>query len=121
MGFKFEPVAWLAAIQSALALLVAFPGVELGADTAAWLLTITSAVFAAVEAFMVRPFTPAALAGAIRTLLTAVVMFGFPISDEFSAALIGFATLVYGFLVRGQVSPKAGQVLAWENPTRSVR
>ena len=113
MSFKWEPVAWLAAIQSLLAVGVAFDLVT--GDTAAWLLTLTSAAFAAVEAFMVRPMTPAALTGAIRTALTALAMFGLPITEDMSAALVGLGTMILGLMVRNGVSPKDGQVLAWEN------
>lgn len=111
LKFKFEPIMWLTSVQSALALAVATPFIHLDPSVAAWLLTLTSAGFAVVEAAMVRPFTPAALAGAIRTLLTAVVLFGFPVTEDFSTALVGFATLVYGLLVRNGVEPKAGPVL----------
>lgn len=118
MGFKWEPVAWLAAIQSVLAVLVAFDLVT--GDVASWLLVATSAVFTAVEAFMVRPMTPAALTGAIRTALTALAMFGLPITEDMAAALVGLGTMILGLMVRNGVSPKEGQVLAWENATARV-
>lgn len=118
MSFKWEPVAWLAAIQSLLAVGVAFDLVT--GDTAAWLLTLTSAAFAAVEAFMVRPMTPAALTGAIRTALTALAMFGLPITEDMSAALVGLGTMILGLMVRNGVSPKDGQVLAWESSATRV-
>lgn len=105
--FGRHPIVWLTAIQSALALAVATPFINLDPNVAAWLLTVTSAILAAVEAFAVRPMTPAALAGAIRTLLTAVVLFGFPVTEDFATALVGFATLVYGFLVVPTVTPAA--------------
>jgi len=113
MGFKWEPVVWLAAIQSVLAVLVAIPAIGVSGDTAAWILTVTSAVFAAVEAWMVRPMTPAALTGAIRTALTALALFGLPVSESLAAALVGLGTMVLGLMVRNGVSPKEGQVLAW--------
>jgi hypothetical protein len=118
MNFKWEPVVWLAALQSILAVLVAIPSLGIiSGDAAAWILTATSAVFAAVEAFMVRPMTPAALTGAIRTALTALMLFGLPISEELSLALVALGTMILGLMVRNGVSPKEGQVLAWENST----
>jgi hypothetical protein len=117
MNFKWEPVAWLAALQSILAVVVAVPVFGVSGDMAAWILTVTSAVFAAVEAFMVRPMTPAALTGALRTAFTALAMFGLPISESLAAALVGLGTMILGLMVRNGVSPKDGQVLAWENAT----
>lgn len=120
--FKWEPVLWLAFLQSLLALLVALPRFSLDPAVAAWLLTATSAVFAAVEAWMVRPFTPAALSGAIRTALTAFAVFGWLPTEEFSTALVAFGTMIYGLLVRGSVEPKAGPVATVSaSPTIKVR
>jgi hypothetical protein len=115
MSFKFEPVAWLAALQSVLAVLVAVPAFGVSGDTAAWVLTATSAVFAAIEAFMVRPITPAALTGAMRTAFTALALFGLPISESLAAALVALGTMVLGLMVRNGVEPKAGQVLPWKS------
>lgn len=111
-GFKIfgrEPIEILTALQAALALAMVTPWLNqyVTPDAAAWFLTVTSAVFGVIEAFSVRPMTPALLGAAIRTLLTAAALFGVIVSEEFSLALVGFATYVYGKLTRQQVTPLA--------------
>lgn len=104
-----EPIEILTAIQAAMALAMVTPFVNqyVTAEFAAWFLTVTSALFGVLEAFAVRPMTPALLGAAIRTLLTAAALFGVIVSEEFSLALVGFATYVYGKLTRQEVTPLA--------------
>jgi hypothetical protein len=98
---------WLAAIQSILAIAVTLPKVnEFVTPTfAAWLLTGTSAAFAALEMWSVRPVAPAMLSGAVRTTLTAVVLFGLPIPETTQAAVIAGVTMLFGFLTANGSTP----------------
>lgn len=126
--FGREPVEILTAIQAALALAMVTPWINayVTPEFAAWFLTVTSALFGVLEAFAVRPMTPAVLGAAIRTLLTAATLFGVVISEEFSLALVGFATYVFGKLTRQAVTPAAfpapgfvsGAVTGAHGPTR---
>lgn len=111
-GFKIfgrEPIEILTGLQALMAFLMVTPFVNayVTPEFAAWFLTVTSAVFGVIEAFAVRPMTPALMAAAVRTLLTAAALFGVVVSEEFSLALVGLATYVYGKLTRQAVTPVA--------------
>jgi hypothetical protein len=105
--FGRDPVMWLAAIQSILAIAVTIPVVNewVTPVLVAWLLTGTSAAFAALEAWSVRPVAPAMLSGAVRTTLTAAVLFGLPIPESTQAAVVAGVTMLFGFLTANGVTP----------------
>ena len=105
--FGREPIVILAGLQAALAVVVSIPALGLSAEAAAWIITLASAVLGAVEAWTVRPFTVAAMTGAIRTTITALVLFGLPIPAELGGALIALGTFVLGLLTANSVTPKA--------------
>lgn len=118
--FGREPIVILAGIQSVLAVIVSVPALGVSAETAAWILTALSAILGAVEAWTVRPFTVAAMTAAVRTTAVALVMFGFPITEELAGSLVALGTFVLGLLTANSVTPKSdpdprflrGQVIA---------
>ena len=107
--FGYYPAAIVAAVQSVLAVVVLLPGSPLSAEAAAWFITVLSAVAVAVEAWLVRPVTVAMLTGAVRTTITAVVLFGEPfgvsISEELSGAIVAAVTMVFGLLTHANGTP----------------
>lgn len=107
--FGRQPIEILTGLQALMAFLMVTPYVNtyVSPEFAAWFLTVTSAVFGVLEAFSVRPMTPALMAAAVRTVLTAAALFGVVVSEEFSLALVGLATYVWGKLTYNQVTPSA--------------
>jgi hypothetical protein len=105
--FGREPIVWLTGLQAILAVAVSIPAFGIDAMTAAWIVTLASAVLGAVEAWAVRPFTVAAMTVAVRTSAAALVMFGLPISPELAGAIVGAGTFLMGILVSNAVTPKA--------------
>lgn len=105
--FGREPVVWLGALQAVLAVLVTLPAFGVTADVAGWVIVGVSGVFAIVEAAMARPVVVAALAGGVRTVLTAAVFFGLPLPEQTSAALVAAFTFVLGMVLSNSVTPTA--------------
>lgn len=105
--FGRDPVMWLAAIQSVLAILVTIPVVNsyVTPVLVAWLITGLSAAFTALEAWSVRPVAPAMLSGAVRTTLTALVLFGLPIPETTQGAIVAGVTMLFGFLIANGSTP----------------
>lgn len=105
--FGREPIVWLTGLQAILAVAVSIPAFGIDATTAAWIVTLASALLGAVEAWAVRPFTVAAMTVAVRTSAAALVMFGLPITPELAGAIVGAGTFLMGILVSNAVTPKA--------------
>jgi small-conductance mechanosensitive channel len=105
--FGRNPIVWLGAIQAALAVLVTLPALGITSEVASWVMVAVSGGFAAAEAIMARPFVIAALAGAVRTVLSALVFFGLPLSEETSGALIAAFSLILGLVLANSVTPTA--------------
>lgn len=105
--FGREPIVWLTGLQAILAIAVSIPAFGIDAMTAAWIVTLASAILGAIEAWTVRPFTVAAMTVAVRTSAAALVMFGLPITPELAGALVAGGTFLLGILVSNAVTPKA--------------
>ena len=110
MKFKLfgrEPVVWVGALQAALAVLVTLPALGITEDVAGWVIVGVSALFTIVEAALARPVVVPALSGGVRTLLSAAVYFGLPLSDQTSSALIAAFTFIMGMVLANSVTPAA--------------
>lgn len=105
--FGREPIVILAGLQAVLAVVVSIPALGVSADTAAWIITAVSAVLAAVEAWLVRPWTVAVLTGAVRTTATALALFGLALPPELVGSLVALGTFVLGLLTANSVTPKS--------------
>lgn len=103
--FGREPIVWLMAIQAVLAIVVNLPGIPLSGETAAWIITIVSALFTAFEAWSVRPVSVAMLTGAVRTSIAAVLLFNVPISDELAGTIVAGVTVVFSLITANSVTP----------------
>ncbi|MFF0864140.1 hypothetical protein ACFYUV_20445 [Nonomuraea sp. NPDC003560] len=89
--FGREPAVILHAIQAVLAFLVTVPAVQawgLTETIADAVVTILAGVVAVWVAFATRPIVASALTGAVQTILTGIVAFGFDISSVTQAALL---------------------------------
>lgn len=103
--FGRYPAAWLSAITAVLAVIANIPGSPLSGEMAAWVVTVVSAGFTALEAWMIRPVTVAMLTGAVRTTIAAIVLFGVPISDELSGTIVAAVSMIFGLLVHANGTP----------------
>lgn len=117
--FGREPVVWLGAISACLAVLVTIPAVHLTAEAAGWIMVIVSGVFAAGEAILTRPFVVTALTGAVRTILTGVMFFGLPISEETAGMLVAALNAVLMLVLANSVTPAADPAPGFVRAQRS--
>jgi hypothetical protein len=89
--FGREPAVWLHAIQAVLAFFITIPAVQawgLNQVTADAAVTILAGIVAVWVAVATRPFVASVLIGAVQTILTGIVAFGFDISSVTQGALL---------------------------------
>lgn len=103
--FGYYPATIIAAVVAVLAVVTNVPGSPLTGEQAAWFVTVLSAVAVAAEAWTVRPRTVSTVVGAVRTTIAAVVLFGLPISDELSGAIVSAVAMVFGLLTHAVGTP----------------
>ena len=105
MSLSREPQAIAGVVSAGLLLFVAF-GLDLDADAVDKIALAVSAVAALVGAFLVRQVTLALVTGAIKAAAPVIVVFGFDLAPEQTAAVLAFTETVWHFVARAQVSPK---------------
>lgn len=103
---KDEPTLILQFISAALSLVVAL-GFGLSSDQAALIVAAITAVFGAVNAFMVRPIAPAAFTALVGAVAALAAGFGFHLSDGVIAAINGLVITALALLTRHQVTPNS--------------
>ncbi|GAA4560513.1 hypothetical protein [Planotetraspora kaengkrachanensis] len=89
--FGREPAVWLHAIQAVLAFFITIPAVQawgLNQVTADATVTVLAGIVAVWVAAATRPLVASALIGAVQTILTGIVAFGFDISSVTQGALL---------------------------------
>lgn len=104
--FGREPAVWVYAINSLVALAVAF-GLDLSPEQTGAITTIATGVLAAVVAVLTRPFVVSALTGAVGTVLTAVAAFGLELSSDQIGAFVTALGVVLSLILRMNVTPAA--------------
>lgn len=102
-----NPLVWLAAIQSVLAVLVTLPSVGLSQEVAGGIMVVVSAAFTAWEAIVTRPFVVSTLVGAVRTLLIGVAAFGIVIPEATLAAFVSALSVVLALVLQPNTTPTA--------------
>ncbi len=107
-GFKLDPVVWLYALNSVVALVVSF-GLPLSADQTGAITAIATAVLGLIAAFQVRPVD----VPAIKALLSGALIAGGAFGLHLGANQIGELTVVVGIVVslllRQAVTPNASK------------
>lgn len=103
--FGRNPLVWLAAIQSVLAVLVTIPAFNLSQDVAAWIMVVVSALFAIWEAVVTRPFVISVLTGAVRTLLVGLAGLGLNLPEATLAAIVASLALVLALVLQPNTTP----------------
>ncbi|MGW0805934.1 hypothetical protein [Nonomuraea sp. NPDC002799] len=108
--FGREPAVWLHALQAVLAFLVTLPALNaLGftAEVSNWVMTVAAGVVAALVAIATRPFVVSALTGGVQTILTGLVAFGLPLSEQSTGALVAALNVALMLLMPLGLTPTA--------------
>jgi hypothetical protein len=103
--FGYEPAMILYVINAAVAFLVTVPAVGLTGDAAGYVMTIANGAVALIVAFLTRPWVVSALTGALSTILTGMVNFGLPLTEQQAGAFVFMVSAVLALLLRANVSP----------------
>lgn len=108
--FGREPATWLHALQAVLAFLVTLPALNalgLTEEVSGWIMTIAAGVVALLVAMATRPIVVSALTGAVQTILTGLVAFGLPLSEQSSGALVAALNVLLMLLMPLGLTPAA--------------
>mgnify|MGYP006976742582 CR=1 FL=1 len=106
--FGREPAAWLYALQALLAFAVTVPALGITEEMSAWIMTIANGLMAALVAVLTRPFVVSALTGAVQTVLTGMIAFGLPMTEQQTGAAVAALSVILGLILRPNVSPAEG-------------
>jgi di/tricarboxylate transporter len=104
MIFGYEPVKIVAALNALVALVVGF-GLPLTADQTKATETIFTGLAAAAIWWMTKPRIVSGLSGILVTTLTGFAAFGLPVTGNQISLMVTAAMLVFGLLLRQNVSP----------------
>lgn len=104
--FQREPTLWLAVINAVIILLGTFSFHYLTGQQAALIVVAVNAVAAAINAYAVRPISPAVFIYAVASILAVAGAYGLNLSIETVAAINAVIVPVLALLTRGQVSPE---------------
>ncbi|MCT9932461.1 hypothetical protein N5079_19860 [Planotetraspora sp. A-T 1434] len=108
--FGREPAVILHALQAVLAFLVTLPALNslgLTAEVSGWVMTIAAGLVALLVAVATRPFVVSAATGAVQTILTGLVAFGLPLSEQSTGALVAALNVVLMLLMPLGLTPAA--------------
>jgi len=105
--FGHEPTLVIA-VLNAVVLGIATLGFRfLDNDQAGLIVAAINAVFAAVNAYAVRPISPAVFTYAASAIMAVFIGYGFDITPEQLASVNAIMVATLGLITRGQVSPQA--------------
>lgn len=104
--FGREPTLWIAVVN-AVVLGIATLGFNwLDNDQAGLIVLAINAVLAAVNAYAVRPISPAVFTYAVSAIVSVLVSYGLEITPDQLASLNAIMVVTLGLITRGQVSPQ---------------
>lgn len=103
--FGREPAWWVSVIESGLTLLIVFN--VLTQDTFGLILPVVQALAGLYVAWVTKETMLAALTGFAKAILTALVIFGWALTDTQTAAILAVISLVAGGFVRDRTYPLA--------------
>ena len=121
--FGREPAVWLHALQAVLAFLVTLPALNalgLTEEVSAWVMTIAAGVVALLVAMATRPMVVSALTGAVQTILTGLVAFGLPLSEQSTGALVAALNVVLMLLMPLGLTPAVDPAPGFVRAQREV-
>lgn len=103
--FQREPTLYLATINAVIVILGTIGLKVINAENAGYLVVAINAVFAAINAFAVRPISPTTFTYAIGSLVALAGSYGLQFNPETIAAVNTAVIPVLALLSRGQVTP----------------
>lgn len=103
--FQREPTLYLAFINSVIVILGTVGLRVINADQAAAFVVVVNAVFAALNAFAVRPMSPTTFTYAIGSIVALAGSYGLSFPPETIAAINTAVVPALALLSRGQVTP----------------
>lgn len=107
-----EPTLWIA-VLNAVVLGAATLGFRfLDNDQAGFIVAAINAVMGAINAYFVRPISPAAFTYAGTAIATVLISYGLEITPEQLASFNAVMIMVLGLVTRGQVSPQETKLTA---------
>jgi hypothetical protein len=100
-----EPTLWIALASQAVVLIGTFGLDIINGEQAALIVVAINAVFAAINAFAVRPVSPVAFTYAVGAIVAVAASYGLELTIEQTAAISALTVGTLALLTRGQVSP----------------
>lgn len=104
MIFGYEPVKIVATLNALVALVVGF-GLPLSTNQVKASDTIFTGIAAILIWWTTKPRVLSALSGLLVTTLTGFTAFGLPVTDHQISLFVNAAMLVFGLLLRQNVTP----------------
>ena len=104
--FGREPTLWIAFIASIVLLFGTLGFRWLDGEQATIIVVAINAVAAAVNAYTVRPISPAVFTYAAASIASVFAAYGLEVSPDTLAMLNGVVIMGLGLLTRGQVAPQ---------------
>ena len=105
-----EPTLWISFAASLVLLLGTLGFRLLDGDQAALIVVAINAIAAAVNAYTVRPISPAIFTYAVGATVAVFATYGLEVSPETLAMLNGVTVMGLGLLTRGQVAPQETRI-----------
>ncbi|MBA2708576.1 MAG: hypothetical protein H0U59_12300 [Gemmatimonadaceae bacterium] len=104
--FGREPTLWIAFIASIILLLGTLGFRWLDGDQAALVVVAVNGIAAAINAYTVRPISPAVFTYAVGAVVAVFASYNLSVSPETLGMLNGLVIMGLGLLTRGQVVPQ---------------
>jgi len=104
--FDREPTLYISFFASLILLFGTLGFRWLDGDQAALVVVAINAIAAGINAYTVRPISPAVFTYAVGAVVAVFVTYGLSVSPETLAMLNGLVVMGLGLLTRGQVSPQ---------------
>jgi hypothetical protein len=104
--FGREPTLWLAVISSLIVVIGTFGLDLLNGQQAALIVAAINGIFAAINAYAVRPISPVAFTYAVGAIVAVLGAYGLNLPIETVATINAAVIPILALLSRGQVSPE---------------
>ena len=104
--FGREPTLYIAFFASLILLFGTLGFRWLDGDQAALVVVAINAIAAGINAYTVRPISPAVFTYAVGAIVAVFATYGLSVSPETLAMLNGLVIMGLGLLTRGQVAPQ---------------
>jgi hypothetical protein len=103
--FDREPTLWIAGLNAAIMIIGTVGLKAINQEQAGLFVVVVNAIFAAINAFAVRPISPVTFTYAIGAIVALMSSYGLNLPTETVAAINMAVVPVLALLARGQVTP----------------